>query len=121
MNGTGNLVLHNANVITLDPTRPRASGVVCEGGVITSLALGDVARALASGEYEEVDCEGRTVLPGFIDAHVHFLAYASSLTAVDCSPSAVSSIQELAAALQARAQATPRVNGSEARATTSSD
>ena len=107
MNGTGNLVLHNANVITLHPTRPRASGVVCEGGLITSLALGDVARALASGEYEEVDCEGHTVLPGFIDAHVHFLAYASSLTAVDCSPSAVSSIQELAAALQARAQATP--------------
>ena len=107
MKGTGNLILHNANVITLDPSRPRAAGVVCDGGVITSLDDGDVRRAVGSAEYEVVDCEGRTVLPGFIDAHVHFLAYASSLTAVDCSPNAVSSIQELVSALRHRSLQTP--------------
>ncbi len=102
MNNTGNLVLHNANVITLDPRRSRAKGVVCEGGVITSLHDGDVQRAAESAEYEAMDCQGCSVLPGFIDAHVHFLAYASSLTAVDCSPNAVSSIHELASALRQR-------------------
>ena len=89
MNGTGNLVLHNANVFTLDPSVPRVAGVVCDGGIITSMDEGVVTRALVSGEYDEVDCEGRTVLPGFIDSHVHLLAYASSLTAVDCSINAV--------------------------------
>ena len=97
------LVLYNANVMTLDPSAPRATGVVCGGGVITSTSDVDVLRALRSGNYEEIDCGGRTVLPGFIDAHVHFLAYASSLTAVDCSSQAVDSIGEIAAALQERA------------------
>ena len=107
MKSTGNLILHNANVITLDPSRPRAAGVVCDADLITSLAEGDVARALASGEYEQLDCEGRTTLPGFIDAHVHFLAYASSLTAVDCSPNSVESIGDIGEALRARARETP--------------
>ena len=106
MSDTQGLVLHNANVLTLDPRMPRATGVVCEGGVITSTSGEDVQHALRSGEYEEIDCGGRTVLPGFIDAHVHFLAYASSLTAVDCSPQAVDSIGEIAAVLQERARET---------------
>ena len=96
------LVLHNANLITLDPKAPRATGVVAHDGVITSISEEDVQNALRSNNYEALDCEGRTILPGFIDAHVHFLAYASSLTAVDCSPNAVSSIHELASALRQR-------------------
>ena len=107
MTETPKLVLHNAHVITLDPSAPRVTGVVCEGGVITSTSDVDVERALRTGEYEEIDCEGRTVLPGFIDAHVHFLAYASSLTAVDCSPQAVASIPDITAALSERARNTP--------------
>ena len=101
------LILYNANVITVDPSTPRATGVVCEGGVITSTSGVDVERAIRTGEYEEINCEGRTVLPGFIDAHVHFLAYASSLTAVDCSPQAVASIPDITAALSERARNTP--------------
>ena len=107
MKETPKLVLHNANVITVDPSAPRATGVVCEGGVITSTSGVDVQSALRSGKYEEIDCGGRTVLPGFIDAHVHFLAYASSLTSVDCSPQAVASISDITAALSERAKRTP--------------
>ena len=108
MSDTKRLVLYNANVLTLDPGAPRATGVVCEGGVIISLDEMDVRRALLAGEYAEIDCEGRTVLPGFIDAHVHFLAYASSLNAVDCSPNAVSSIEDIASALRERAGRTKK-------------
>ena len=100
------LVLYNANVMTLDPSAPRATGVVCGAGVITSTSDVDIQRALRSGEYEEIDCEERTVLPGFIDAHVHFLAYASSLTSVDCSPQAAASISDITAALSERAKRT---------------
>ena len=107
MKGTGNLILHNANVITLDSSAPLASGIVCRDGVIASISEADVQDALRSDDYEVLDCEGRTTLPGFIDAHVHFLAYASSLTAVDCSPNAVSSINELASALRHRSLQTP--------------
>ena len=94
-------VLYNANVITFDPVLPRADGVEIEGGRISR-----VGGAIASGG-RGIDCGGRTVVPGFIDAHTHFLAYASSLRSVDCSPRAVKSIGGIVAALSQRACATP--------------
>ena len=49
-----------------------------------------------------------TLIPGFNDAHLHFLALASSLTAVDCSLRAVRSIADIQQAIQARvAQTAP--------------
>jgi predicted amidohydrolase YtcJ len=47
------------------------------------------------------------VLPGFIDAHCHVLAYAANLLAVDCSPDAVSSIGDIQAAVRRQAEVTP--------------
>ena len=54
-----------------------------------------------------IDCSGRTLLPGLIDAHLHLLAYASSLVAVDCSPSSAGSIGQIGQALGRRADGTP--------------
>jgi predicted amidohydrolase YtcJ len=34
---------------------------------------------------ERIDCGGRTIVPGFIDAHMHLQAYAESLVTVDAS------------------------------------
>ena len=94
-------VLYNANVLTLDPVLPRAGGVEIDGSRISR-----VAGASADGD-RGIDCEGRTVMPGFIDAHTHFLAYASSLHRVDCSPRGVSSIEDIVAAFSQAARVTP--------------
>ncbi len=88
------LVLHNANVLTLDPHRPRAELVAVGAGVIVWVGSRDDL-ALFGGRPRLVDCEGRTLVPGFIDAHVHVLAYASSLLSIDCSPAAVASISDI--------------------------
>ena len=55
-----------------------------------------------------INCGGQTVVPGFIDAHCHVLAYAASLSAVDCSPSAEYSIEEILRRISRRAEVTPR-------------
>lgn len=55
-----------------------------------------------------IDCGGQTIVPGFIDAHCHILAYASALTAVACRAPAVSSISDIIDAIRLRAQSTPR-------------
>jgi predicted amidohydrolase YtcJ len=39
-----------------------------------------------------VDCGGMTLIPGFIDAHIHIMAYAAGLVSVDCDPQAVEDI-----------------------------
>lgn len=97
------LVLFNANVITLDPSLPRAESIEMEGTRIRSVgnAVSSSSRARA------IDCQGKTVIPGLIDAHTHFLAYASSLQSVDCSPGAVNSIEGVINALSKRADEMP--------------
>lgn len=65
------LRLVNANVITMDPARPSARQLGIWHGRIVGLDE-EVATLPAR---EEVDLDGATVLPGFIDAHVH-LAWA---------------------------------------------
>jgi hypothetical protein len=62
------MVLVNVNVITMDPERPRARAVVVRDGRIAA-----VADAVKPGESDgpTFDLGGKTVLPGFIDSHVH--------------------------------------------------
>ncbi|MGQ9573499.1 MAG: amidohydrolase [Dehalococcoidia bacterium] len=93
----------------MEPRRPRAQAVAVQGERI--LAVGsnaDIRRHARRPRAEVIDCRGRALLPGFIDAHCHLLAYAASLLAVDCSPDAVSSIADIQAALRRQAEVTPR-------------
>ena len=61
------LRLVNANVVTMDPVQPVARSVGVWGGRIVGV---DGAVAELPAAYE-IDLGGATVLPGFIDAHVH--------------------------------------------------
>jgi predicted amidohydrolase YtcJ len=65
------LIVLNAQVITVDEQRPRATAFAVEGGVF--LAVGDDADALAHrGEHTRIiDAGRRTVIPGLNDSHLH--------------------------------------------------
>lgn len=65
------LIIVNAKVMTMEPQRPDASAVAMDGGVITFVGDDTGARALASPATVVIDARGRTVVPGFIDAHMH--------------------------------------------------
>ena len=104
---TPNLVLYNANVITQDTSLPRASWVAVSRGLIAGVGFGIHPRELTGGATRAIDCQGGTLIPGFNDAHCHILATATSLLAVDCSPSAVTSIEDIAEQLKIRAADAP--------------
>jgi hypothetical protein len=87
------LLLRASTILTMDPVRPRAEAVGIDGGRI--VAVGDVEavrRALPPGA-EEIDAGARTVVPGFVDAHNHYLATAESFAGVEARD--VTSIAEL--------------------------
>jgi predicted amidohydrolase YtcJ len=77
------LILTNANVITLDPARPKAETVVIRDGGIFAVGDHEVLKGLSGQESRVIDCGGKTVLPGFIDAHFHLLAFAKSLVTLN--------------------------------------
>lgn len=70
-----NLVFHNGNIITVDPARPRARAVAVAGDRILFVGDDNAALALAAPDAVLYDLNGRTLIPGFNDDHVHTLAF----------------------------------------------
>lgn len=72
------LIVHG-RIRTMDPAQPTAAAMLIRNGSI--LALGTTARMrrLASPGARVIDAGGRLVLPGFQDAHVHFLSGGTDL------------------------------------------
>jgi predicted amidohydrolase YtcJ len=90
------LILFNANVITLDPRLPKAELVAIADGRITHVAGNNMLESLKLPGTQLLDCKGRTLLPGFIDAHCHVWAYAENLVSLNLSPGAgVRSIHDI--------------------------
>jgi predicted amidohydrolase YtcJ len=101
------LALVNANVLTMDPGRPRASAVAITGGRIEAVAASPAG--FDPGQFnaaQVVDLGGATVLPGFNDAHNHMLGFGMSLAEVDLRSPPIGSLEELYAAIAARAATT---------------
>jgi len=78
-------LFHNAVLYTVDP-----NNAVIENGAMAVSANGEILETGQTGAmlaaYPEAiqhDLQGRTVLPGLIDAHAHFIGLASSLTRAD--------------------------------------
>ena len=101
------LVLHNARVLTLDHAKPRATLVAVRDGRVFWVGDDDDLEMVRGRGTRLLDCQGRTTVPGFVDAHLHLFSYAANLLAVDCSSRAVSSITDIQQALRSRASQTP--------------
>ena len=80
-------ILYNANIHTLDPRQPHASAIAIHGERIAALGDLDSLRQQAPGNPEMQDMQGRTLLPGLTDAHIHLENYALFLQKVDCETS----------------------------------
>src|SRR5881394_3528519 len=77
------LIITNANVHTMDRLRPTASAIAILGNRIVAVGSNDEIRQLAEAETKVVDANGQLVLPGFNDAHVHFMSGGFQLSSVD--------------------------------------
>ena len=63
------LILKNANVLTLDPRQPAAELVAVKGGKIWLVAENEELEHARGVKTRVIDCQGKTVVPGFNDAH----------------------------------------------------
>ncbi len=101
MKSASDLILANANVITLDPFRPRAQFVAIHGNKIQSVEDGVDLKRVRYEKAEVIDCQGRTVLPGFIDTHFHLHGFAESLVILNLEPrNKIASISDIQARIQ---------------------
>jgi predicted amidohydrolase YtcJ len=68
---SADLAFVNGSVYTVDAARSRASAVAVAGGRIVSVGSDDEIRDGIGAATRVVDLQGRMLLPGFQDAHVH--------------------------------------------------
>jgi predicted amidohydrolase YtcJ len=72
------LIIHHANVVTLDAQNRRAEALAVRGEKIIAIGDDDEILKLAGPKTQILDADGRMVLPGLIDSHVHPIDAASS-------------------------------------------
>ena len=104
MPAPADLVLTNAEVHTLTDADAEYEAVAVRDGRIVRVADAYEVEFLVGVETVVVDCEGRVVLPGFVDAHTHLEMVGQHLVHADLRD--VDSPAEAVDRLQARADET---------------
>jgi predicted amidohydrolase YtcJ len=100
------MVITNASVRTMDPQRPRAEALAILGNRIVAVGDSRQIAQLADANTRVIDARGRLVLPGFNDAHLHFLSGGFQLSNVDLRDAATQ--EEFAVRIRRHAATLPR-------------
>ncbi len=97
------LILKNAHIITVNPAQPAAEMAAVDSDTIFYAGANSEAERMTGHSTKVIDCEGRTVLPGFNDAHLHLFSLIKKLLSLDLSPAAVKSIKDIQRAVRKKA------------------
>ena len=104
------LVVRGATIHTVDDARPRATAFAITAGRFVAVGNDTVIAPHLGPATRVLDLSGKTVVPGFNDAHLHprpLFPEDSPFAAVDASPARVKTIEDLIAALRRKAGVTP--------------
>src|SRR4051812_41193924 len=77
------LIITNARIWTADKKLPSAQAVAVLGERIVSVGTDAEVQAWRGAATKIIDAGGKLLLPGFNDAHVHFVSGGRQLDAVD--------------------------------------
>lgn len=78
-----NLILHHGRIYTVDSELPWAEAVAVTGNRITAVGRNAEILSLAEAQTELIDLEGRLLLPGLCDAHIHLYYWSLARKLVD--------------------------------------
>lgn len=98
----GDMILTGATVVTMDKLRPRAEAIAIRKGRIIAVGDNAAVKRFVGQDTKAIDLNGKTVVPGLIDAHAHMMALVNPLPWLDLRD--VSSIREIQKLLSAKVQ-----------------
>jgi predicted amidohydrolase YtcJ len=94
------LVLLEGNILTMNPNMPSAQAIAVKDGRISHVGTNQEVKQLINEKTQVIKLDGKTVMPGFIDTHVHVADYGKMLTWLDLEKA--SSIKEIQTQLTER-------------------
>ncbi len=96
-------ILYNGKILTVDQDFSVASAIAISGERIAAVGDSDDIRKLAGPDTVQTDLDGRTVIPGIIDSHLHYLR-GTNFAAYELRIHGVTSREEVLARISARAR-----------------
>jgi predicted amidohydrolase YtcJ len=100
------LIITHANIWTVDPARPSAQALAVIGERIVDVGTEEEVSAWRGEQTRVIDAGGKLVLPGFNDAHVHFVSGGAQLDSVQLNDAI--SAEEFVRRIAERAKITPK-------------
>ena len=70
---TAEMIITGARVLTMDDAHPRAEAVAVTAGRIVAVGTAAEVMALRGPGTKVVEAGGRTLLPGFVESHLHLV------------------------------------------------
>ena len=106
MTARADIIFTNGNVITVDKRDRICEAAAVTGNRILHAGDADEVEKLAGPDTEMIDLSGRSLLPGFIDAHCHPGSYGAMKRHIGCRPKDVRSIEDIKKAVSQRTKTT---------------
>jgi predicted amidohydrolase YtcJ len=98
-------LFRNGRILTMRSVRPAAEAVAVWGGRIVAVGRNDELDQLRSQASQVIDLDGATLMPGFIDAHTHFLMGSQTLDRVRLA--GVTTLTEMQRLVEEKARVVP--------------
>jgi len=99
------LVLMDGNVLTMDSSQPSAEAVAVKKDRIVKVGANKEISRWIGNDTKVIDLQGRTVVPGLTDSHIHVGDFGKFLMWIDLKD--VDSIEEMQRRIRERAQKIP--------------
>ena len=77
------LVLYNGKIITLNEEQPIISALAVKEGRILKVGDYNDVKTLMGQNTKVIDLTGKTVVPGFIDSHIHLISLGLDMQVID--------------------------------------
>ena len=100
------LALMGGNVLTMNPSQPYAEAIAIKDDRIVKVGTNEAISRWIGKNTKGISLNGKTVVPGFIDTHIHVADFGRFLTWLDLCD--VKSIKEMQNSLRKRTQKTVR-------------
>ena len=101
-------IFKNGEVITIDSQNRVAEAVAVKGNKIIAVGTAQEMEDFRSASTTIIDLEGKTLMPGIIDAHIHLTIYGTNLLGVSCIEPHIQSLEDLFIDLRKKVQETPK-------------
>ena len=104
--GSADLVLVNARITTMDPSRPEATALAARDGAFVAVGDRSDVASLIGPFTQVIDAKGQRVIPGLIDSHTHAIRGGVNYN-LEVRWDGVDSLEEALHLLRVQAERTP--------------